>query len=404
MKIPNKFNRMGIDNSQSAQQPLTFTAVEDGAQIFAYNYGYGNYNNMQYKTKDSGGWQPYIAKMNNSGPTITLQKAGDTVQFWNNANTLSSNTSQYFNFKITSNKKMNVSGNIMSLLNYRQDVPNYCFYRLFYQCWYLVDAGQLQMPDTVGVSCYQNMFEQCYSLANAPALPATDLLYKGSCYNSMFLKCTSLVNAPAISATTVANNCMYRMFRGCTSLVNVPDLPKPGAANNCYQEIFYGCTSLVNAPAFGSQISVPSACFISAFQGCTSLVNAPALPATILQGNMNYTSMFLGCTSLVNAPALPATELTQWCYQNMFKGCTSLVNAPELPATTLTNGCYQRMFNGCTSLNNIEVNFTDWNASNTCTADWMVGVSATGTFTKPSALTETFGNSNIPSGWTVVNK
>ena len=97
---------------------------------------------------------------------------------------------------------------------------------------------------------------------------------------------------------------------------------------------------------------------------------------------------------------LEQTTLAAYCYASMFRGCTGLTSAPELPATTLAASCYANMFNGCTDLSLIKVNFTAWGAQ---TNRWVSGVASTGTFYKPTALTEEYGTSKIPTGWTVVN-
>ena len=97
---------------------------------------------------------------------------------------------------------------------------------------------------------------------------------------------------------------------------------------------------------------------------------------------------------------LEQTTLANRCYLSMFRGCTGLTSAPELPATTLANNCYYYMFYGCTGLSLIKVHFTAWG---TQTTNWVTSVSSAGTFYKPSALSEEFGESKIPTGWTVVN-
>ena len=97
---------------------------------------------------------------------------------------------------------------------------------------------------------------------------------------------------------------------------------------------------------------------------------------------------------------LTQTPLTNYCYHRMFSGCTGLTSAPELPATTLAGRCYQGMFSGCTGLALMKVHFTAWGIQ---TTSWVTSVSSAGTFYKPSALSEEFGVSNIPTGWTVVN-
>ena len=156
----------------------------------------------------------------------------------------------------------------------------------------------------------------------------------------------------------------------------------------------------------GTRMTLAVGCYSGMFYDCTSLTQAPVLPATTLADEC-YQGMFSGCTSLTQAPVLPATTLADRCYLGMFSGCTSLTQAPVLPATTLADECYQGMFYNCTFLTSIDVSFTAWNPAN-ATNSWMnnAGTQATGTktFTCPAALPNTTGDSNIPSGWTRVEK
>ena len=147
------------------------------------------------------------------------------------------------------------------------------------------------------------------------------------------------------------------------------------------------------------QTTLATNCYTFMFSGCTGLTSAPELPATTLASRC-YASMFKGCTGLTSAPELPATTLANSCYFSMFNGCTGLMSAPELPATTLASYCYYYMFGNCAKLSLIRVHFTAWGAQ---TSDWVSNVSPTGTFYKPTALTEEYGTSKIPTGWTVVN-
>ena len=137
---------------------------------------------------------------------------------------------------------------------------------------------------------------------------------------------------------------------------------------------------------------------VSASGDITSLRNFDLAQTTLAV--FCYYSMFKGCTGLTSAPELPATTLVNSCYRSMFQGCTGLTSAPELPATTLAVFCYYSMFKGCTHLALIKVNFTAWG---TQTNTWVSNVASTGTFYKPTALTEEYGTSKIPTGWTVVN-
>ena len=177
-------------------------------------------------------------------------------------------------------------------------------------------------------------------------------------------------------------------------------LPATSLSSYYYSNMFNGCSALIAAPALPAT-RLAQWCYASMFFGCSSLKTAPALPATTL-ANYCYSGMFRNCRALTAAPALPATTLTQQCYMNMFNGCSALVTAPALPATKLATYCYNSMFGGCSKLNNITMLATDISATN-CLNNWVKGVASSGTFYKPSALPRKFGDSNIPTGWTVVN-
>ena len=313
------------------------------------------------------------------------------------------------------------SGNVMSLLNFSDTLPDNAFYGLFENCTSLTSAPTLPAT-TLADFCYSHMFENCTSLTQAPALPVTKLasqcygwMFEGcssltqapelpattlvpSCYSGMFKGCSSLTTAPALPATELAYSCYYNMFNGCTSLTTAPALPATTLAQECYYSMFEGCTSLTTAPALPVTNLAPQ-CYGSMFWGCTSLATAPALPATTLASSC-YSNMFYGCTSLTTAPALPATTLTQECYSSMFSGCTSLTQAPELPATTLTSHCYYWMFYGCSKLNYVKAMFTDISVQE-CLENWLTGVSPTGTFVKNASATWPNEHANIPTGWTV---
>ena len=179
-------------------------------------------------------------------------------------------------------------------------------------------------------------------------------------------------------------------------------LPATTLAENCYSWMFYGCASLTAAPSLPAT-TLADSCYSGMFDGCASLTAAPSLPATTLATRC-YDHMFSGCASLTAAPSLPATSLAIWCYSYMFNGCASLTAAPELPATTLVNICYSYMFQDCASLASVTCLATDISATG-CTADWLSGVAANGTFTKAASMTSwTRDESGIPSGWTVVDK
>ena len=85
--------------------------------------------------------------------------------------------------------KIKAIGNIQSMLNYSDELTDYCYDQLFYGC---------------------------NSLTAAPKLPATKLA--NYCYRSMFAGCSSLTAAPELPATTLAEYCYYSMFINCSNL------------------------------------------------------------------------------------------------------------------------------------------------------------------------------------------
>ena len=200
-------------------------------------------------------------------------------------------------------------------------------------------------------------------------------------------------------------------------------LPATTLTNMCYQYMFAGCQGLTRAPELPAT-GMTVACYASMFQDCTSLIKAPALPATTFEdygfneetmqeyGSIDcYMEMFRGCTSLTEAPALPATTLVHGVYQFMFEGCTSLTKAPVLPAAKVADLAYSSMFSGCTSLNYVKCLATEFminpefdNTEEDNVKDWLMDVSATGTFIKADEMTKWLsGASGIPEGWTVKN-
>ena len=205
-----------------------------------------------------------------------------------------------------------------------------------------------------------------------------------------------LVDSTGQSKTASAY-CFYKLFHSCTSLTMAPELPATTIGEQCYVDLFNGCTSLSIAPDELPATTLANTCYTRMFQNCTELTSVPVLPAETMTTQC-YFNMFYGCTSLTMPPELPATSIADSCYRQMFYGCTSLTDAPELPATSLANNCYSGMFNGCSSLTSINVGFTSWTSG--ATDNWVKNVASNGTFTCPSSLPDTRGDSNIPTNWT----
>ena len=127
---------------------------------------------------------------------------------------------------------------------------------------------------------------------------------------------------------------------------------------------------------------------------------------TELEEDDTFRELFKDNTHIRNHPEkellLPATTLTANCYRSMFEGCTALTKAPVLPAPVLRQDCYHSMFKGCSSLVYIKCLAASIDATG-CTTDWVVDVTADGTFVKAAAAdwSSKEDGSGIPENFTV---
>ena len=96
--------------------------------------------------------------------------------------------------------------------------------------------------------------------------------------------------------------------------------------------------------------------------------------------------MYRGCTGLTTV-LLPVKTINYYACNGMFRDCTGLTSI-KMDATTLGTSACRNMFTSCSNLLTVEVNFSDWFANETATANWFGGNPANGTFIKPTALPE----------------
>ena len=230
MSIPARLNPMGTPR----KIPLTFRAEQANSTVTLNAVGSPTVSGLMYRAHSTGSWQTYTA-----GTTITLADVGDTVQFWNSANALSSSSSNYVNFAMTGT--VSAHGDALSLLDFSDTVPSSGLYRLFNGCTALVSAPRLSAK-TLNNSSYYALFNGCTSLTAPPELPATIL--GAGCYYTMFYSCTSLETPPELPATSLKSQCYSRMFQNCTSLTYAPFLPAAALASDCYKQMFASCSSL----------------------------------------------------------------------------------------------------------------------------------------------------------------
>ena len=132
---------------------------------------------------------------------------------------------------------------------------------------------------------------------------------------------------------------------------------------------------------------------------CLEHASGLVLPASSVPDGC-YDWMFFGQFNMITPPQMLATEFGNGSCANMFYNCSNLIDGPQIFATSAyQSDSFGGMFNNCSSLSGIKVHFTEWKHD----SDWVADVAANGTFYKPAALSEEYGNDRIPNGWTVVD-
>jgi hypothetical protein len=156
-------------------KPLTLTAEEAGSTVTLNAQGNPTTDGLEYRTGLSGVWESYTI-----GTTITLNEAGDSVQFQNRNTELSTGKQDYVRFALTG--RISASGSIQSMLNYVDYCTDWCFWGMFMNNTALTSAPELT-ASRLASHCYYAMFEGDSNITKAPVLNAEDL--KPECYSSM---------------------------------------------------------------------------------------------------------------------------------------------------------------------------------------------------------------------------
>lgn len=143
--------------------------------------------------------------------------------------------------------------------------------------------------------------------------------------------------------------------------------------------------------------------YFKVYGNIMSLSYVDFLSASAMPSIYCYTKLFKDSSFIKDAENLvvPDVTLTADCLEYAFQGATNLETAPQLKPSRLENACYGWMFRNCQNLTFIKC-LADSNLSASyATANWVDGVSSTGTFVKKSGATLQSGANGIPNGWTV---
>ena len=177
--IPYRLNPLGITVNENL--PLTLTAEQANSTVKLTATGSPTVSGLHYRLGKSGEWLAYTI-----GNTITLANIGDSVQFWNSADTLSNSASNYVQFVMTG--IVNASGTVQSLLNFSDICPTFSFFRLFRDCVSMTSAPKLSAA-ILGTYSYYGTFYGCTSLTEI-ILPAKNL--SNYCYYGIVQRCTNV--------------------------------------------------------------------------------------------------------------------------------------------------------------------------------------------------------------------
>ena len=156
----------------------------------------------------SGEWQPYTI-----GTQISLPNIGDSVQFWNSENTFSTGIYNYAQFRAP--KTVDVSGNIQSLLNWREDVPNSGFIQLF--AWGNNKLASLPLMPSKNPS-----HRAYYHMLGNMTLYQTELVLDfpliGSCAQHFLQFLKGGLKSVEILGETTSTTDVYALMRGVTTV------------------------------------------------------------------------------------------------------------------------------------------------------------------------------------------
>jgi len=384
-------------NQNSVENCLKITNVNTTTStVKVEKSGYPTLIHVQYSLDNGTTWGNFTF-----GTNVTIPKNG-SVLIRNRDDFFNTSSEHYY--RVTTGGKVHVSGDISSLLNFSRELRyRYALSRVFSNCGgTLLSSGGLVLPyQTMTYACYFNMFNGCSAMTDTPELPAMTL--NAYCYQQMFYNCKTLTEIPDLPANVMKDGCYYGMFQYCIKLTSVPPLKATLLASACFQNMFYGCTGLTEAPELPMPIPVTATyCYASMFRECTNLVAPPPILPSEELATYCYQQMFYSCTKLASMPELPAKVAKQNCYNNMFYNCKALTETTHIRATNAVSTSHTSMFQGCSALNKITVDFSDLNSTIVAAmANWVNGVSATGTFIAPASMTVMTGTNAVPSGWTV---
>lgn len=208
-----------------------------------FNYNYVN-DGIEYSLDYGETWNQYSAAFTlNAGQVACIK--GNRPNYKNDGGDEYGTPSNKPIF--TANSLCYISGNIMSLLQDKENLVESAFQGAFSKGKSTAvnyididpDSPLILPATTLASKCYMQMFRNCTSLTRPPQFRVEGTAYR-CCYN-MFRQCSSLSSVQGIElpAMVLAEDCYRELFRECTNLSgNMPILPAPTLVQGCYQQMF----------------------------------------------------------------------------------------------------------------------------------------------------------------------
>ena len=145
------------------------------------------------------------------------------------------------------------------------------------------DYSQTKIVSTADVDLSGNIMSLVDENSFATATSMAGASFAGLFSGDGFPGGTFIINASGLllPATTLSQNCYSRMFAGCSKLTDTPtELPALTLAPGCYSYMFEGCGQISEAPHLPATELVDS-CYLNMFYECGSLGMVTCLATTI---------------------------------------------------------------------------------------------------------------------------
>jgi hypothetical protein len=356
-----------------------------------------NANKKYWYKVNNGEWIEFNVTNWNGVDNPHDLKKGDKVYIKGDAQNM--NTNEYCYIRVNRDeiympKKIQVSGDLSSLYDFSDTIPEYGFNGFFrtnddYTILTFKDLTFGSLTKLSPYCCYR-MFMGNTTIKRAPELQATTLA--AHCYDNMFAGCRTLNYVKAMFTDISAEGCLYGWLYNVSpagtfvknveatydnASANIPtdwtiinsDEPEPEPVPHddylCFTSHGQSTVKLTQQgnPYDGSDLKTIQYKLndndwqdwdlneISLSDGDKMYLRGDV----ILLSESRYTYKKFVMTGSISASGnimslIDYSKLHPYEFCMLFSGCTALTQAPTLPATQLTEYCYYMMFNGCTSL------------------------------------------------------